>query len=105
MLHASPSPAGACCAIMCYMATIGVRELRQNASQYLERVRAGETIEVSVRGRVVARLVPALHHPWDAMVTAGRVRRASDAPLTEVAPVVGAIALSRELEAQRAEER
>lgn len=90
---------------MCYMPTIGVRELRQNASQYLERVRAGETIEVSVRGRVVARLVPALQHPWDALVTAGRVRRASDAPLTEVTPVVGEGSLSRELEAQRAEER
>jgi prevent-host-death family protein len=90
---------------MCYMPTIGVRELRQNASQYLERVRAGETIEVSVRGRVVARLVPALHHPWDALVTAGRVRRASDAPLTEVPPIAGDVALSRELEAQRADER
>ena len=90
---------------MCYMPTIGVRELRQNASQYLERVRAGETIEVSVRGRVVARLVPALHHPWDALVAAGRVRRASDASLTEVPPVVGDVALTRELEAQRADER
>jgi prevent-host-death family protein len=90
---------------MCYMATIGVRELRQNASQYLDRVRSGETIEVSVRGRVVARLVPALQHPWDALVTAGRVRRASDAPLTEVKPVVGNVTLSRQLEAQRAEER
>ena len=97
-------PLGTRCAIMCYMATIGVRELRQNASQYLDRVRAGETIEVSVRGRVVARLVPALHHPWDALVTAGRVRRASDAPLTDVAPIDGRIELSRELAAQRAEE-
>jgi prevent-host-death family protein len=90
---------------MCYMATIGVRELRQNASQYLERVRAGETIEVSVRGRVVARLVPALQHPWDALLTAGRVRRASDASLTEVKPLVGDVPLSRALEAQRPEER
>ena len=90
---------------MCYMATIGVRELRQNASQYLERVRAGETIEVSVRGRVVARLVPALDHPWDALVTAGRVRRASAEPLTEVPPVAGDAQLSRDLEAQRADER
>ena len=90
---------------MCYMATIGVRELRQNASQYLERVRAGETIEVSVRGRVVARLVPALHHPWDALVAAGRVRRANDAPLTDVPPIAGDVALSRELETLRADER
>jgi prevent-host-death family protein len=87
------------------MATIGVRELRQNASRYLDRVRAGETIEISVRGRVVARLVPALQHPWDALVAGGRVRPASDARLTDVAPLGGDDALSRELEAQRSDER
>lgn len=60
---------------------------------------------MSVRGVVVARLVPALHHPWDAMVTAGRVRRASNAPLTDVPPATGTASLSRELDAQRADER
>jgi prevent-host-death family protein len=40
------------------MERIGVRELRQHASRYLARVRAGETIEVTDRGRPVARLVP-----------------------------------------------
>lgn len=43
---------------MCYMERIGVRELRQNASRYLERVRRGETIEVTSRGEPVARLAP-----------------------------------------------
>jgi len=37
---------------------IGVRELRQHASRYLERVRAGETVEVTDRGELVALLVP-----------------------------------------------
>ena len=40
------------------MATIGIRELRQHASAYLRRVKAGETITVTDRGEPVARLVP-----------------------------------------------
>jgi prevent-host-death family protein len=40
------------------MRSIGVRELRQQASRYLRDVQAGETIEVTDRGRPVARLVP-----------------------------------------------
>jgi prevent-host-death family protein len=39
--------------------TVGVRELRQNLSRYLERVKAGEDLVVSERGKVIARLVPA----------------------------------------------
>lgn len=37
---------------------VGVRELRQNLSKYLDRVKAGEALTVTERGRVVARLVP-----------------------------------------------
>lgn len=37
---------------------VGVRELRQNLSRYLERVKAGETLTVTERGREVARLIP-----------------------------------------------
>src|SRR5262249_6118578 len=37
---------------------IGVRELRQHASQYLRRVAAGESFTVTDRGRPVAQLVP-----------------------------------------------
>ncbi len=40
------------------METIGVRELRQNASKYLARVEAGEEFDVTSHGRSVARLVP-----------------------------------------------
>lgn len=48
---------------MCYAlthmaATVGVRELRQNLSRYLDRVRAGESLVVTERGREVARLIP-----------------------------------------------
>ncbi|WP_119067333.1 type II toxin-antitoxin system Phd/YefM family antitoxin [Rubrobacter indicoceani] len=37
---------------------VGVRELRQNLSRYLERVRAGEAFEVTERNRPVAVLAP-----------------------------------------------
>lgn len=40
------------------MTRIGIRELRQRASEYLRRVEAGETIEVTDRGRPVALLTP-----------------------------------------------
>lgn len=35
-----------------------MRELRQNLSKYLERVKAGEALVVTERGREVARLTP-----------------------------------------------
>jgi prevent-host-death family protein len=41
------------------MASIGIRELRQRASELLRRVARGETIEVTDRGRRVAILSPA----------------------------------------------
>jgi prevent-host-death family protein len=40
------------------MERVGVRELRQHASRYLDRVKAGETVEITERGRLVALLVP-----------------------------------------------
>jgi prevent-host-death family protein len=40
------------------MKAIGVRDLRQRASEYLRQVEAGRTLEVTARGRPVARLVP-----------------------------------------------
>lgn len=40
------------------MTRIGVRELRQHASRYLDEVKAGATVEVTERGELVALLVP-----------------------------------------------
>jgi len=37
---------------------VGVRELRQNLSVYLRRVRKGEALEVTERGKTVAVLIP-----------------------------------------------
>ncbi|MFZ2176591.1 MAG: type II toxin-antitoxin system prevent-host-death family antitoxin [Rhodococcus sp. (in: high G+C Gram-positive bacteria)] len=40
------------------MERIGIRELRQNASRYIDKVKSGAVIEVTERGTAVARLVP-----------------------------------------------
>lgn len=37
---------------------VGIRELRQNLSKYLERVVRGETLQVTDRGKPVAVLAP-----------------------------------------------
>lgn len=40
------------------MASVGIRELRQRASELLRRVAAGETLAITDRGRPVAVLAP-----------------------------------------------
>jgi prevent-host-death family protein len=40
------------------MASVGIRELRQRASELIRRVEAGETVEITDRGRPVAILAP-----------------------------------------------
>ena len=46
------------------MRRIGVRELKEQTSRVLREVReSGEIFEVTNRGRVIARLVPAGHRP------------------------------------------
>jgi prevent-host-death family protein len=66
---------------MCYklhMTSIGIRELRQNASELLRQVEAGETIEITDRGRPVAMLTP-LPDPGPT----GRLRAAGDLEAAE----------------------
>lgn len=57
------------------MERIGVRELRQNASRYLALVKAGETVEVTERGELVALLAPpgSSRSARDRLVAAGRL--------------------------------
>jgi prevent-host-death family protein len=43
--------------------SVGVRELRQNLSKYLDRVKDGESLVITERGREVARLVPSGNVP------------------------------------------
>ncbi len=57
------------------MRRVGIRELRQHASRWLARVAAGESFEVTGRGRPVALLVPLPgEEGLDALVAAGRDR-------------------------------
>jgi prevent-host-death family protein len=46
------------------MGTVGLRELRQNASEIVRRVEDGEEIEITVAGRLAARIVPATPKRW-----------------------------------------
>ncbi|MDB4913620.1 MAG: prevent-host-death family protein [Gemmatimonadetes bacterium] len=43
---------------MVHMTSVGIRELKNNLSRFVRRVEAGESFDVTDRGRTVARLVP-----------------------------------------------
>lgn len=91
------------------MARIGIRELRQKASEYLRRVEGGETIEVTDRGRPVALLTPIPEAPpLERLRAAGDVDAASGSiddlpPPLPLAP--GQVAPSTILARLRADER
>lgn len=88
------------------MERIGVRALRQHASRYLAQVAAGETIEVTDRGRPVARIVPIGSDPWDDLVAAGHVSEIDDTvALLDEAPVDHGVMASSALAAARQHER
>ena len=64
---------------MCYMAKrrsaiVGVRELRQNLSIYLDRVKKGEALTVTEHGNAVAilRPLPAASNVLDRLMAEGR---------------------------------
>lgn len=101
MLATPPSPGS----------SIGVRELRQNASRYLELVEAGDTLHVTRNGKVVARLVPverADDDPLAELVASGALLPPSETgDLLEVLPALGdsPSVVSDALAALRSEER
>src|SRR5688500_6986059 len=76
----------ASCATLCYMPrykirsphkSVGVRELRQNLSVYLERVKKGEALTVTARGQEVAilRPMPKTDDLAERLIAEGRVTR------------------------------
>lgn len=95
------------------MRKIGVRELRQNASEYLRLVESGESFEVTDHGRPVAQLVPLPRHEkesvLDRMIREGRATPpAGKVRLSELTPIPlppGAKTASEYLEEMRADER
>jgi prevent-host-death family protein len=59
---------------------IGIRELRQHASIYVDLAEKGQTVDITNRGRLVARLVPAgdAESPLERLIAAGVLRPAED---------------------------
>ena len=86
--------------------TVGIAELRQNLSRYLERVAAGERLLVTDRNRPVAELgpPPSIGAALDRLIAEGKVarpiRRGLPAPLSMEADPN---ALSRALDEIRGE--
>ena len=46
------------------MVVVGLRELRQQASELVRRVEAGEEVTITVAGRPTVRMVPAAPRAW-----------------------------------------
>jgi prevent-host-death family protein len=90
------------------MERIGVRALQQHASAVLRRVRRGESIEVTERGRPVALLTPPQHGLLDQLRAAGRLTPATgdllDLPMPPK-PSPGAELPSKRLARMRRAER
>jgi prevent-host-death family protein len=59
---------------------IGIRELRQHASVYVDLAEKGYTVDITNRGRLVARLVPAgeVGSPLERLVAAGILEPAEE---------------------------
>ena len=91
------------------MAKVGVRELRQRASELLRRVEAGESFEVTDRGRPIAVLGPIRdRRPLARLIEAGELEPArndlDDLPQPLALPR-GAERPSKVLERLRRDER
>ena len=63
------------------MTTIPHRELRNQSSKILERVKNGETIDVTNNGEVAATLIPPAASPFERLLMSGSVRQASQNPV------------------------
>ena len=93
------------------MEQIGVQELRQNASRYLSRVASRqESIEITDRGRPVARLVPITNDDWVNMIAAGEIVPADpdidiDIDILDVEPLAVDVNASEILRELREHER
>ena len=67
---------------------VGVRELRNNLSRYLDRVREGEEVVVTDRGRAIARVLPMTgERVLDRLIAEGKVRPALRPKRSAVRPI------------------
>ena len=81
---------------------VGVRELHDRLSEYLERVEGGGEIVVTRRGRPVARLSGLGERPLDALARRGLVRMPEGSHSPRFAQVKGTGSVSGLVSEQRA---
>lgn len=89
------------------MDRIGIRELRQNASIYLDRVKDGESIEITERGVPIAVISPVgAMSKFDRLVAEGKIRpgRGNLAEWLRDNPPIGPPGLSETLQQMRDED-
>ena len=79
--------------------------MRQNASTYLALVQQGEVVDVTVRGSIVARIVPVQEDELDRMVAEGQVRLPTTDSIEDIKPLELGGTLTQELLAAREHER
>ena len=87
---------------------VGIRELKQNASEVMATVKKGAHIIVTDRGRPVGRIVPLTESPLDALVEAGLMSeptRSFDEVIGSLAPVARSSATTQEVLDDIREER
>ena len=77
-----------CCDVGTVSNSVGIRELRQQASAVLKRVVHGETIEVTDHGHPIARIVPLQPGVMDQLVLEGRATEA-DGDLLDLVDEMG----------------
>ena len=84
------------------MTEVGIRELRDHLSRYLDRVQDGEEVVVTDRGRAIARVLPMNgERTIDRLIAQGLVtpatqsRRARPKPLKTTSPVSDLVAEQR----------
>ena len=87
------------------MDTVGIRELKQNASAVVARVRQGATITVTDRGRPAALLTPIPGSRIEQLTASGRLRPAALSFEDLAAPAPHDKPLSETLQQMRRAER
>src|ERR1700728_3463577 len=71
---------------------IGIRELRQHASVYVDLVERGYTVDITNRGRLVAQMIPVRdpESPLERWIAKGVIERAEDdGSVLEIDPYAG----------------
>jgi len=71
---------------------IGIRELRQHASVYVDLVERGYTVDITNRGRLVAQMIPVRdpESPLERWIARGVIERAEDdGSVLEIDPYTG----------------